>query len=250
MYSNRNYSFATTFGKNPFRKFKRSQKARVQLARRRVVKSFVPRGIRMRHHTFKQVFYPGTGSVSVSGMTYPTAGNLLGPTTGGGVDGSFSIFFQIADLPQVASFSALFDEYKVNKVVYKFDPVVQSTSYTALNTDTADPYQVQYLNTVIDFDDATTIATIGAMMEYESFKKTTPGRKTVRVFVPSISNELYRTGGGTIGYGRKSKQWIDMAYTDVPHYGIKGYVDHYNTKQVQQHWKVTCTVYLSFRQVR
>lgn len=231
-------------------KQKKIRRARKTLAGRKIARIMVPR-LKMRTHHFKQVFYPGTGSVTVAGtMTYPSAGNLIGPTTGGAADGQFTIYFQIADLPQVSSFSSLFDEYRVNRVVYKFDPVVQQTSYTTLTTDVVDPFQVQYLNTVIDFDDATIVTSMSSMMEYETFRKTSPGRKTVRTFIPSISNEVYRTGGGTIGYGRKSKQWIDLAYTDVPHYGIKGYVDHYANKQVQQHWKVTCTAYISFRQVR
>lgn len=237
----------------PARRIAMRNKRQKQIMRRQAAfRASIPRGLkfRLRVHNFKQTFYPATGSVTVSGMTYPSAGNLVGPTSGGGTDGAFTIYFQAADLPQVSSFSALFDEYKVNKVVYKFVPEVQQVTWSTTLTDTATPFQLQYLNTVIDYDDATALTSMNQAMEYESFRSTPQGKITKRIFVPSISNEVYRTGGGTIGYGRKSKQWVDMAYTDIPHYGVKGYIDHYAAAQASQRWKVFCTVYMSFRQVR
>lgn len=229
---------------------RRYRNKRGQRNNRALMKAALPRGIQIKVHHFKQNFYPGTGSVSVSGMTYPSAGNLIGPTTGGGTDGAFSIFFQMSDLPQVASFSALFDEYKVNYVKYKFTPAVEQYAETNVITDTATPFQMQYLNTVLDYDDATNLTSINQAMEYESFKSTRAGHITVRSGVPSLSNEVYRTGGGTIGYARKSKQWCDMAYTDIPFYLLKGYIDHYAAAQLQMRWKVIGTAYISFRQVR
>lgn len=42
-----------------------------------------------------------------------------------------------------------------------------------------------------------------------------------RIFTPRIAVQAYKATGTTIGFTTKSYQWIDCAYPDVVHYGIK-----------------------------
>jgi len=236
--------------------FKYGRYRRQQLAVRRQV---IPRGMAIRSHSFKQTFHPSAANVttdvnchySFSGSGPVGSGTLYGPASTDTVPaGYFSIKFTLADLPQVSSFTALFDTYKINKVVVKLIPFGYPTGY--INTASNLSAQPQWLSTVIDYDDSTVLTSEGSLLEYETFKQTRPGAEHVRVLVPAISVEAYKTSGTTIGYSQKRKQWLDAAYTDVEHYGIKGLINGPQTMadQIQTGFKVYCTAYVTFKQTR
>lgn len=219
--------------------------------------AIVPRGLSLKRHHFKQTFHPvnvttdanchytltGTGALG-SGMLYGPSTSDLSPA------GYFSIFSTIAELPQQATFTALFDCYRINKVVYKFIPMANSiTDSVGVGNLSSTP---QWLSTVIDFDDSTLLSSEASLLEYENFKQTGPYRKHIRSFVPAVSMDVYRTGGSTLGYTQTRKRWIDAANTDVPHYGVKGLINGPASQadQGQMAWKVYVTMYISFKQTR
>lgn len=50
---------------------------------------------------------------------------------------------------------------------------------------------------------------------------------------PAVLAQTYRTSLST-GYAPKWKQWVDMAQTNVPHYGIKYVIDALNVDPIQE----------------
>lgn len=229
-----------------------------QLAIRR---TNIPRGLTFsKVHHFKQTYHPTATNVSTDANCHYSfggtgavgSGTLYGPASGDlSPAGYFAMRFTLADLPQVASFTALFDAYRINKVVVSFQNYSNVTNQ-ATNTPANLGAQPQWLSTVVDYDDTTLLTTEGSLLEYETFKQTPPYEKHVRVLVPAVSMEAFKTSGTTIGYSQHKKQWIDAAYTDVEHYGIKGLINGpaVQADQVQSAWKVYVTAYVSFKQTR
>ena len=96
------------------------------------------------------------------------------------------------------------------------------------------------------------LTTEGGLLEYETFKQTPPYRKHTRAFIPALAQEAYKTTGTTIAFMQGRKKWLDAAYADVEHYGIKGLINGPANLggQVQTAWKVYITMYISFKQTR
>lgn len=202
-------------------------------------------------HMFKQTVIPTTNSIQLSGTGggYNAAlGILYGPNNTAGTDLLFSIKFLLSELPQVGSFTALFDAYKISKVVVKLVPMIsqvqQPASVALVGTST------EHMNTVIDKDDSTPLSNISDALQYETFKQTPGYKYHKRAFVPAVSMQAFKTSGTTIGFVQKKQQWIDIAYTDVEHYGMKGVVQDFGTSNVQMSWKIYVTYYISMKQVR
>lgn len=228
----------------------------------RIRRTQIPRGMQMRIgklHNFKQTFHPLAANVttdanchySFGGTGAVGSGTLYGPATGDlSPAGYFAMKFTAADLPQFASFSALFDAYRINKVVVQFIPY--NYPYQIGNTAANLAAQPQWLSTVIDYDDAALLATEGSLLEYETFKQARPGSTHTRSLVPAVSIEAFKTSGTTIGYSQHRKQWIDAAYGDVEHYGLKGLINGpaLQADQVQGAWKVYVTMYITWKQTR
>lgn len=159
--------------------------------------------------------------------------------------------FTAADIPQFNSFSALYDAYRIEKLKVQFVPVVSTYNVlgNAASNLTAQP---QWLSTVVDYDDQTLLTTEGALMDYETFKESAPYERHTREFKPAVSLQAYKTSGTTIGYSQHKDQWIDAAYSDVEHYGIKGLINGPASMaaQVQTAWKVYVSVQIAWKQVR
>lgn len=207
----------------------------------------VPRGLQLKKHHFKQTYFLGSGSINISGgFTYNAGqGLLFGPST---IDASCAMTFKASDMPQWGAFASLFDTYRINKVVIKMVPQVNSLT-AASTTSSSIGANGQFMSTVIDYDDNIALGSYSSLLEYENFKETPPYKMHKRAIVPSLSASVYKTSGTTIGYSQKKKQWIDASYGDVEHYGIKAYVPG-NTNSVQQVWKVFIITYISFKQTR
>jgi len=121
--------------------------------------------------------------------------------------------FTFADLPSAGSFSAVFDRYRILGAKVMFKPYGQQMS-TGVGT-------VGQLHTAVDFDDASTPSSIGAIERYGTYAGVPGNRSLQRHFAPRVAGIVYRgvatTGFSEVPYGG----WMDMAYTDVPYYGLK-----------------------------
>lgn len=212
-------------------------------------------------HHFKQTYHPSiqnlllTGAVGGNSYDAGTGTFISMPNAGLTID-FFTYHFTFGDLPQQASFAALFDSYKINKIVFKMEPMATFTHPNAATNAAALNYTqvVPTMFSVLDFDDSNQLASENAALEYDNFKQTRAGLQHKRVWRPKISAQVFKQTGTTIGFQQSDSRnnWIDMAYTDVINYGIKAGVQSYSNAAfiAQAHWRVYVTVYFSCRQLR
>lgn len=147
--------------------------------------------------------------------------------------------FQLNYVPNYTEFTSLFDMYRINKVVYKF---VSRTTSSALSAN-----ECGELYSVVDYDDISAPLTVAEMLERDTVKRSKITNTHTRILTPAVAAVAYRTGI-TNAYMPKWKQWIDAAYVDVPHFGLKVCYD--NRDNVDSIFDVYITYYMSFRNVR
>lgn len=132
-----------------------------------------------------------------------------------------AFMFQLQLLQNYNELTALYDQYKITKIVMylNWSPLAYSAG---LNDTSKTPELIApMLMYVRDHDDATAIA----LADFKQISKTKqlriqPGKQYKIVLTPSILTEAYRTGL-TTAYMPKFGQKIDMGNPDVQHYGIK-----------------------------
>jgi len=122
----------------------------------------------------------------------------------------FARAFTYNDLQQVASFQALFDQYRFKEV----ELWIQVTNNTA-SIASAGP--VWY--SVIDYDDATAPTGLASLQQYTNVITTPINQGHYVRFRPHVAEALY--GGAFTAFGNIPAPWIDSASPGVQHYGIK-----------------------------
>lgn len=146
-------------------------------------------------------------------------------TSSAGVLGIGKVF-QFSQVPGVAEFVALFDQYRINCVCMNL--VWRSTGIGAIETAVNQQSSAPILYDVIDYDDGNAPANRQEIVEYNKHHITMYGtmRRTRKLKIyPRNANTVFRTGVSN-AYAVASKGiWIDMAYTDVEYYGYKGWID-------------------------
>lgn len=128
--------------------------------------------------------------------------------------------FMLNDIPQVASYKDLFDDYVINKVVaeIRYDTFVSDNTYT----NQSNPVYPQLLIKT-DHNDVAN-QTWNELKESEKSRlvqlRPAGTRPISHVIKPALQIELYRTPL-TSGYGSKWGQVVRTDDSNVPHYGIK-----------------------------
>lgn len=217
----------------------------------------IPRLFPMAVKTFKQTYIPQSTSVIINGqMSYSAiSGGLTGPSTTATGDGFFSIFCVLADVLNQAAFSALFDQYRIDKWRVNFYPLLNNISDSNASGGNPSGFP-EYLQTVIDRDDASLLVG-NAAMQYDTFLTTPPWEKCSRgPFCPNMQVAVNQEGTFSgVGFNDKfpyENAWIDAANSTVSHYGVKGKVASANTaaNNLQAAWYVQCEVWISLRNTR
>ena len=160
-------------------------------------------------HKHKRSWYPSPTLYSVDVADYNV--------TDGEYQKMGAFQFQLDDLPNVSDFSNLYDSYKLYGVKVQFFPIFNVTSdVPSANTRLSPPM----LYTYIDKDDAV-VPSIGEFMEFSNGKKR-PFTRMLKEYVrPRITREVYRSAIATAYEVAQTPVKLDMAYTNVPHYGLK-----------------------------
>lgn len=198
----------------------------------------IAKGLKLRGITKKPSVYSYKQTYILSPFETTYAGNTVGAIT-----------FSLSNISQSATFTALYDEYCITKVVIRFVP-------TASINNNADPttYIAQPFYTIIDYDDNTVPAGLTEMLDYDTLKYTVSTKTHTRTLIPRLSMLAYKTSGSTIGYAAKSRQWIDCSNADVPHYGVKYFIGpNGGTTAANDGWlrfQPIVTMYIKFRGVR
>lgn len=146
--------------------------------------------------------------------------------------------FKLDQVTNYTEFTALYDQYRINRIVARWVPRTTDSGQGAGERGN--------FYSVIDYDDSATINVVEAQ-ESQNVKRTVTTRSHIRSFVPAVLAPTYRVGV-TSAYGPKFKQWVDCAYPDVPHYGIKAAVQNWDNLGIT--YDLIVTFYMSFRNVR
>jgi hypothetical protein len=138
------------------------------------------------------------------------------------------------------SFAAVFDQYKIDMVEVWITPNI--------NAVTAGQFLLQpNLYSVLDYDDASSLANVNGATAYASCIRSEPYEKHRRCYRPRIAYAAYG-GGAFTSYANQQAGWIDCASGSVSHYGIKVIVESDgNATGPHASWDVYTKAHLSFR---
>lgn len=179
----------------------------------------------------------GNLNLTNGGITWGSTGGYLTMTTPAAVGTSFASFgylFNLNALPNATEFQNLFDSYRIAKVVVKISPLNTVSGTQVAGAPNGNPDTSGFLHYVIDHDDATSPATtesgIDELRQMAGYKyRRIVGNKPITIVVkPRIATTVYRTGVTSAYAQGKPNTWLDMAYPDVPHYGIKAVLEMVN----------------------
>lgn len=166
--------------------------------------------------------------------------NIYSDTT----DAFSVISFHLAQVPNYAEFTALYDQYCITKVDVHFYSCANSTI-----TDGTNKHLTQVLS-VIDYDDDSYLTSVDDALEYDTVQiNSTAQYHFKRTLKPRVALEIYRSAIAT-AYGQGAAgTWLDCSDASVPHYGIKmvipATVVPYNCR-----WSIYVKYHLEFRNVR
>lgn len=198
-----------------------------------------------RIHTFKRVGEPmeilnPTGA----GVTLPTLTNATGAgasypylqvgsssftsiASGVKFGGAFS--FQLAQCANVSEITSLFDNYRIKKVVLRFDYSVNQAPSTVASPSGNQATAVPIMHICPDFDDNAVPAARTSVLE-NGYARTVRLDKTFTMSLTPRAQSTVTSGsasglvaGGLMPLG----QWLDAASTQVPHFGVKFWIDDF-----------------------
>lgn len=128
--------------------------------------------------------------------------------------------------PNVAEFSALYDQYRVISLTHTYFPIYNSADMSGATTKALFP-----IAWYIDYDDATPPTSMTQMLERQDLKYTRDG-KTIKIgpYVPRVNTAAYPNPAAFIASPVSIKPpWLDCTSMDVKHYGVKVWLDDNGT---------------------
>jgi hypothetical protein len=195
--------------------------------------------VRDQHNTVSCNVPRLTGIYTCRAMT--TTGSTVTASASAAVANSY--YFSIADLDETSAYTTLFDQYRIDAIVFRIIPMQNAIGLTTNSTTTT----VRFYS-VIDYDDANTLTSEGSARAFDSCVITPPGQETVRVFKPRLALATYQ--GAFTGYVNAPATWIDSNSTGVQHFGVKTYIPQATAAQTTlQSWTIERDYYISFRRV-
>lgn len=144
----------------------------------------------------------------------------LGNLTQAAVDQGYAWPFALNQLPGSSEFTSLFDKYRIKCIDLTF--TYWREGY--LGGSTLWPTMFLYM----DDDDAIIPTSKSAALERMSVQRVSfsPTRQTVSV---RLNPRWIQSRGGTSTNLAPQNSWIDMATPAVQHYGVKAWIDYFNT---------------------
>lgn len=165
----------------------------------------------------------------------------------------FSIDCALSDVINFTELTSLADKYKINWVKVK----AFATSNTASAGGTS---QLPSMLWIKDQDDAAVPASSTAGLNsirekmgcnIRQFKQN--GAPISMFFKPKLSREVYNAGGAAVGAEVTGPKFLDCAFPDIPHYGIKGFLQDVNlaaTPTVYTQFKFDVTMSITLRDIQ
>lgn len=150
--------------------------------------------------------------------------------------------FQLNDLDQVTSWSAVFDQYRINKVVLHFRPVFNMTAASSVNTSTS------YNYSVVDYDDASPAADT-VLREYATCQVHMCTEQFTRTIYPRVAGGVYN--GAFTGYSLVPRStWLDTSSPSIQNYGFKFNIESNPAGINGPCYYIDRTYYMEFKNVR
>lgn len=177
-----------------------------------------------------------------------TSGLSSGGISSGALGTLGSFGFALADLNQVSTWSAAFDQYRIEKVIVK----ITSRNNMLSKASVASPNQaVPRLYVVVDRDDASAPSALTDLYQYGNCQGMSPDSDYMLELEPSITRAIY-AGGAFSGYEVTSERpWIDLSNTGVEHYGVKFGTEILQVSSTDTwQWTIMCQYVVSFRAAR
>jgi hypothetical protein len=125
-----------------------------------------------------------------------------------------SLQFLLSDLNEVASYTAIFDQYRIRSLSICFIP---NTTAAVSNATISSFAPVIY--TAVDYDDNGTPSSLATVLNYANVRYHASGSNFTITFKPHISIAGFTGTFG--GFVNEPAPWIDAASTNVQHYGLK-----------------------------
>lgn len=127
--------------------------------------------------------------------------------------------FALSDVPASGEFTALFDQYRINKVQYRF-VLRRDPDHATTTNNRGYLFRCMF---VVDQDDATAPSNFAELQQYPRAREIwlNDNKPVSRWYslTPTVVQAIYN--GVANAYVPKSKQWVDVTYPSVPMYGLK-----------------------------
>lgn len=225
-----------------------------------------------RVHTFKRVgepmeiLNPAGGSVTLPTLTNATGAGASYPYLQVGSSGFTSVAsavkfggafsFQLAQCANVSEITNLFDNYRIKKVVLRFDYSINQAPAALVSPASQQATAVPIMHVCPDYDDNAVPASRTSVLE-NGYARTVRLDKTFTMTITPRAQSTVTSGsasglvaGGLLPLG----QWLDCASTQVPHFGVKFWMDDFawssaSVSGVFATLRVTPTYYIEAKNV-
>jgi len=212
---------------------------------------------KFKFHRWISTFQTGTGTlVNVTNCTYDGADSFI-TCTATEKTAQFSLGFQLRDIPNVTEFTSLFDSYMLTGVMLQFKLID--------NPDAAYPTNGELGSAVIsktnfyptiwyvpDHDDNNNVP-LASIKEFERVRHKVlyPNRETNIMLRPTTLGQIFLTSTTSALTENRRRSWLDMATTNIPHYGFKSVIDFEGLPPVGSYRiKVNAKYYFTCKNVR
>lgn len=185
---------------------------------------------------------------NIKNVEYPYILTAQGNTIVQGAGATNNAYgFRLTDIPNIAEYTSLYDQYKFMKVQFIMMPLNQQPADLLGPTGT----NGDLLMGVVDKDDATALTGPNDYFEYSSVKyqQAYSGRKIMWSFVPHAKS-LAVSAAGSDYVLIPQNAWKDCSGSDINHYGLKIRVPAYSDATHFQQWFVIVKYWVVFRNTR
>lgn len=133
--------------------------------------------------------------------------------------------FQLTDVQASSEFTAMFDNYRLVKVLYRW-VITRNTDFTPTQTYRGFPVRILWCH---DFNDSTPLSSAEMMQRAGMRELYMQGDEKPASRWYSLNPAVLHVGyesGVASAYTPKWRQWIDTASSSTPHYGLKWHVSN------------------------
>lgn len=205
------------------RRYRSRRRGRARRFRYRVVSTRRRRVKQPTQYFTRSVYLPGYFALAI------------GPAVGS------SLKFQLSQVPNVAEFTNLYDQYKIKAVKCTLIP-----RHTEVGLSTGGTVMQGNMWSCLDYDDSTIPGGLDSLLQYQNTKRTRMNQTHSRYLRPMVATEVYATSIAS-SYAPKRNVWLDCSIDSVEHYGIKFWFDQ---RIAPVTYDVQIKYYLAFKNVR